>query len=131
MIGPSLVEARCRLNTIEHAKKSLLYDNLCMSKRSENHVLPYEVTQGLKTLGSHLSRARRARGDTQAIAGERCGLHAQTVARIEQGDTGVSAGNLFALMHVYGMGARLFELARTDEATEILYRHHLPKRGRS
>lgn len=32
-------------------------------------------------------------------------------------------------MHMYGQSERLFEFSRTDEATEILYRHHLPKRG--
>lgn len=102
-----------------------------MSKGSDTHFLPYEVEQSMQGLGAHLARTRLARGDTQKVAAERCGLHAQTVARIEQGDPGVAIGKVFALLHMYGQTERLFDLSRTDEATEILYRHHLPKRGRS
>ena len=102
-----------------------------MSKGSETHFTPFEVEQSMQALGAHLARTRLARGDTQKLAAERCGLHTQTVARIERGDLGVGIGNVFALMHMYGQSDRLFELSRTDEATEILYRHHLPKRGRA
>ena len=102
-----------------------------MPKGAETHFIPFEVTAALKALGDQLSRARRARGDTQAVAAERCGLHAQTVARIERGDSSVGVGKIFTLMAQYGMGARLFDLAATDEETEILARRHLPKRGRS
>lgn len=102
-----------------------------MAKASESHVPPYEVSAALESLGRHLERARLARGDTQKVAGERCGLHAQTIARIEKGDPSVGISKVFTLMAQYGMSQRLFELARTDEATEILYRKHLPARGRN
>ena len=102
-----------------------------MPKSSETHVPPYEVTSALLALGKHLARARLARGDTQKVTGERCGLHPQTIARIEAGDATVGISKVFTLMALYGMAERLFELARTDEATEILYRKHLPSRGRS
>lgn len=102
-----------------------------MSKGSEIYTTPFEVEQAMRALGEHLARTRLARGDTQKVAGERCGLHAQTIARIEQGDPAVAIGKVFALMHTYGQSERLFEVSRTDEATEILYRHHLPKRGRA
>ncbi len=100
-----------------------------MPKGAETQFTPFEVTAALKALGEQLSRARRARGDTQAVAAERCGLHAQTVARIERGDPAVSVAKVFTLMTQYDMGARLFDLSKTDEATEILYRARLPKRG--
>lgn len=100
-----------------------------MAKGSETTILPYEASSALVALGAQLSRARRARGDTQAVAGERCGLHKQTVARIEQGDPAVGIGKVFALMATYDMAPRLFALAETDEVTEILYRKHLPARG--
>lgn len=102
-----------------------------MAKGSETHLTPFEVIASLKALGEQISRARRARGDTQAVAGERCGLHAQTVARIERGDPAVSVSKVFTLMTLYDMGARLFELSKSDEATDILMRRHLPKRGSS
>lgn len=101
-----------------------------MSKASELHILPFEIEQGLRDLGASLARARLARGDTQKVAAERCGLHAQTIARIEQGDPAVAIGKVFSLMHIYGQGGRIHELARTDAAAEVLYQHHLPKRGR-
>lgn len=101
-----------------------------MPKGSDIHFQSYEVEQALRSLGKHLARTRLARGDTQKVAAERCNLHAQTVARIEQGDPAVSIGKVFELLHMYGQSDRIFELSRTDEATEILYRHHLPKRGR-
>ncbi len=102
-----------------------------MPKRSETHALSFDMDQAIKAIGAQLSRARRARGDTQAVAAQRCGVHAQTIARIEQGDASVSVGKLFSLLHLYDMGPRVFDLAKPDEATEILYRHHLPKKGRS
>jgi len=100
-----------------------------MAKGSESTILPYEASTALVALGEQLSRARRARGDTQAIAGERCGLHQQTVARIEKGDPAVGIGKVFALMTTYDMAPRLFALAEPDEVTQILYRKHLPRRG--
>ena len=102
-----------------------------MAKSSETHFLPFEADQALKALGQQMSRARRARGDTQKVAAERCGIHPQTIARIERGDPGVGVGHLFALMTMYGLSERLFDLAKIDDATEILYSKHLPARGRS
>ena len=100
-----------------------------MSKRSETHTTPFEVSVGLRELGAYLSTARRARKDTQRIAGERCGLHPQTIARIERGDPTVAIGKVLALLHIYGQTERIFDLARMDPATEILMNFHLPKRG--
>lgn len=102
-----------------------------MAKASEIQILPFEAEQALIELGSLLSRARRARGDTQAVAAERCGLHAQTVARIEKGDASVSVGKLFSLMTMYDLAPRLIELSRPDETTELLARQRLPKRVRA
>lgn len=101
-----------------------------MAKGSETHFLPFEVDQGLKAVGEHLARCRLARGETQKTVGERCGVHVQTVARIESGDPSVAIGKVFALLHLYGQVDRVFDLAKTDEATEILYQRMLPSRGR-
>jgi len=102
-----------------------------MAKGSDIHTTPFEVDPSLVAFGAHLARTRLARGDTQGLAAERCGLHVKTVARIERGDPAVAVGKIFTLLHMYGQTERIFELSNTDPATEILYRHHLPKRGRS
>ncbi len=100
-----------------------------MAKGSETHFLPFEIEQGLKALGAHLERCRLARGDTLSTVAERCGVHVQTISRIEKGDPAVSIGKVFALLHLYGQAGRLFDLSKTDEATEILYQRMLPSRG--
>jgi HTH-type transcriptional regulator/antitoxin HipB len=102
-----------------------------MAKSTDRQFLPYEATSALQALGAHLRRARLARKDTQAVAAERCGLHAQTIARIEAGDPAVGIGKVFSVMVTYGMTTRLWGLSETDEATEILLHQHLPQRGRS
>lgn len=93
-------------------------------------ILPTEAAAALRSLGQSLSRARRARGDTQKIAGERIGVHAQTIARIEQGDATVAVGMVYALLAMYGLAPRLFDLAKDDETTRLLAQKALPKRGR-
>ena len=62
---------------------------------------------------------------------ERCGIHKQTVGRIERGDPAVGIGAVFSVLVMYGMGARLFELARDDEEALSIAMRALPKRGRS
>lgn len=101
-----------------------------MPKSADTHYLPYEAEHALRALGAQMSRARLARGDTQQVAAQRCGLHPQTIARIERGEPGVGVGHLFALMTTYGLGQRLFELSRLDEETELLLSKRLPSRGR-
>ena len=53
------------------------------------------------------------------------------MCRPERGDPGVAIGKVFTLLHMYGQKSRIFDLSNTDKATEILYRYHLPKRGRA
>lgn len=84
----------------------------------------------MKAIGAHLERCRLARGDTLKTVAERCGVHQQTISRIEKGDPSVAIGKVFALLHLYGQVNRVFDLAKTDEATEILYQRMLPSRGR-
>jgi hypothetical protein len=94
-------------------------------------VYPFEVASSLKGLGEMLSVARRARQDTLLDAAQRCGVHSQTISRIEQGDPGVAVGTIFLVMSTYGMAQRLFELSEIDEETEILMRKHIPQRPRN
>lgn len=101
-----------------------------MAKGSETHYLAFEVGQGIKAIGAHLERCRLARGDTLQTVAERCGVHAQTISRIEKGDPTVAIGKVFSLLHLYGQVNRVFDLAKTDEATAILCQRMLPSRGR-
>ena len=97
---------------------------------ASNLIVPPTVAAALRAIGQALSRARRARGDTQDVAGERCGLHFQTVGRIERGDPTVGIGSVFSLMAIYGMSERLFDLGKDNDETRLLAVRALPKRGR-
>ncbi len=83
----------------------------------------------MKQLGKSLARARLARRDTQEVAGERLGVHAQTIARIERGDPRVAIGTVFAMMTFYGRTDALQALAEDDDVTVTLAQQTLPKRG--
>lgn len=107
----------------------MCYIGACPKKTE--HVAPGEVLLSLEDLGSALSLARRVRGDTQSTAGERCGFHAQTVARIESGDPSVSIGKVFSLLSNYGMVQRLFDLSLLDDSTQVLLKRMASKRGKN
>jgi len=94
-------------------------------------IVPASASSALRELGRSLKRARLARRDTQEVAAERLGVHAQTIARIEDGDPRVAAGTLFAYMGIYGRDRQLDALAEDDELTLSLARKALPKRGTS
>lgn len=99
-----------------------------MSKTSPPY--SYEVGSALTDLGAMLSVARRARADTLKDAADRCGVHPQTISRLEQGDPNVAIGTVFSVMSIYGMTDRLFELSNVDEQTQILMKKHIPQRSR-
>jgi transcriptional regulator with XRE-family HTH domain len=92
--------------------------------------LPSEAVMAVEEIGLALARARLARGDTQQVAAERCGVHWQTISRIERGDPRVAVGTVFAVLVIYGQAARLFDLAQDTEATKVLMRRAVPLRGR-
>lgn len=94
-------------------------------------VLPASTRSALKQIGKSISRARRARRDTQEIAAERIGVHMQTIARIERGDPRVAIGTVFALLDFYGRASALRLLAEDDDLTLALAQQTLPKRGAS
>lgn len=98
-----------------------------MSKESLSAATPTEVIFSLTDLGAAISIARKSRGDTQAQAAQRCGVHPQTIARIEQGDPSVAIGKVFSLLAAYGMSRRLFDLSVMDESTTILLKRQIKR----
>lgn len=78
--------------------------------------IPDEARAALQGIGRAVRQARLARGEGQAAAAERLGVHVQTIGRIEAGEPGVAAGHVLGLMAVYGLGDRLAALAPLDEA---------------
>lgn len=74
----------------------------------------------MEEIGAALARARLARGESQRQVAERIGAHPQTIARIEKGVPGVSAGSLLALLHMYGAKDLLWKLADDTEQTQRL-----------
>ena len=77
--------------------------------------IPDAAQQALKAIGRALRRERTERGDSQTAAGERLGVHVQTVARIEAGEPGVAAGHVLGMMALYGMAPALLALAPDDD----------------
>lgn len=82
----------------------------------------------MATLGSHVRAARLARGDTQAVLAERAGVSRATVARLESGDKGVSAGHVLAALEAMGLARQMVDaVAPTRDATAP---NRLPRRAR-
>ena len=83
----------------------------------------------MATLGGHVRAARLARGDTQAVLAERAGVSRATVARLESGDQGVSAGHVLAALEAMGLARQMVDaVAPARDATAP---DRLPKRGRT
>ncbi|MCZ2497961.1 helix-turn-helix domain-containing protein [Xylophilus sp. Kf1] len=61
--------------------------------------------QTIKDLGAAAKAARLEAGEGQSAAAARLGVHVQTIARIESGEPGVSAGHLFGLLALYRLTA--------------------------
>jgi transcriptional regulator with XRE-family HTH domain len=93
---------------------------------------PAALVQGLRKLGRDISEARRRRRLTMAMVAERAMIGRATLARVEQGDAGVSMGIYATVLFVLGRGERIGELAdpRTDEVGRALEAERLPRRVR-
>ena len=62
-----------------------------------------ETLEAIRALGAEARAARTSRGEGQASAAARLGVHVQTIARIESGEPGVSAGHLLGMLALYGI----------------------------
>lgn len=94
--------------------------------------LPLPVRKALKKLGADISAARRWRGITVALLSERAFINRKSLARVENGDAGVSIGIYASVLFALGMVERLGDLADIahDPVGRALAEEQLPKRIR-
>jgi transcriptional regulator with XRE-family HTH domain len=86
-----------------------------MSKLSNAlQTLPPEATTALARLGEHLALARVRRKESQREWAARLGVSVPTLARLERGDPGVSAGILATALWMIGRVQALGDLAAPE-----------------
>ena len=90
------------------------------------------VSRSLKNLGSDIRSARLRRRLPMALFAERAGISTKTLASIEKGETGVSVGNVAAVIYALGMGTPFSELLdqKNDTFGLMLDEERLPRRAR-
>ena len=90
------------------------------------------VSRSLKKFGSDIRSARLRRRRPMALVAERAGISTKTLASIEKGETGVSVGNVAAVIYALGMGTPFSELLdqKNDTFGLMLDEERLPRRAR-
>lgn len=90
------------------------------------------VSRSLKKFGNDIRSARLRRRLPMALVAERAGISTKTLASIEKGETGVSVGNVAAVIYALGMGTPFSELLdqKNDTFGLMLDEERLPKRAR-
>jgi transcriptional regulator with XRE-family HTH domain len=94
--------------------------------------LPISVRSDLKRLGESLRKARLRRRLKMVTVADRAGISRETLAKIQQGDPGVSMGNYAAVIFALGLGTEWMSLAdiSEDRVGQALDDERLPKRAR-
>ena len=69
--------------------------------------IPPGAQRAIQALGAAVREARLAKGEGQAAAAARLGVHVQTIGRIESGEPGVAIGHVFGLLAHYGLTPQL------------------------
>ena len=90
------------------------------------------VSRSLKKFGSDLRSARLRRRLPMSLVAERAGISTRTLASLEKGETGVSVGNVAAVIYALGIGTPFSELLdqKNDSFGLMLDEDRLPKRAR-
>ena len=90
------------------------------------------VSRSLQKLGSDIKSARLRRRLPMALVAERAGISTKTLASIEKGETGVSLGNVAAVIYAMGIGTPFSEILeqKNDTFGLMLDEERLPKRAR-
>jgi transcriptional regulator with XRE-family HTH domain len=93
----------------------------------------FAVEESVRTLGLNIKSARLRRRLPQSAVAERAGISMNTLSKIENGDCGVSIGNIAAVLQAIGLGSPLSDVAAAsaDEAGLMLEEKRLPRRIRS
>ncbi len=92
--------------------------------------LPIPVRRALKKLGSDISVARKRRRIPAQLMAERAFTTRPTLAKVENGEPGVSLGVYASVLFVLGMTERLADLVDPahDPLGQLLEEERLPKR---
>lgn len=85
-------------------------------KKAQNIAIPPHLIQGLKSLGEHLARMRKARHLLQAEVAVRANISRETASRIENGDAAVAIGQIVRYLDVIAPGADLSRLYEMQDA---------------
>lgn len=85
-------------------------------KKVQNIAMPPHLIQGLKDLGEHIARMRKARRLLQAEAAVRANISRETASRIENGNAAVAIGQVVRYLDVIAPGVNLGRLYETQDA---------------
>lgn len=91
------------------------------------------VEESVIQLGSNLRSVRLRRRLPQSVVADRAGISLNTLSKIENGDCGVSIGNIASVLNALGLSPLLSGLAaaQEDSAGLMLEERNLPQRVRS
>jgi len=92
--------------------------------------LPIPVRRALRKLGGDISAARKHRGLTAELLASRAFINRKSLARVEQGDPGVSMGVYASVLFALGLADGLGALLENDRVGQALAGERLPKRVR-
>lgn len=92
----------------------------------------FAVEEAIQLLGSNLKAARLRRRLPQSVIAERSGVSINTLSKLENGDCGVTIGNVAAVMNALGLLGMVSELASSeqDRTGLMLEERRLPQRVR-
>lgn len=92
----------------------------------------FAVEEAVQLLGSNLKAARLRRRLPQSVIAERSGVSINTLSKLENGDCGVTIGNVAAVMNALGLLSMVSELASSeqDRTGLMLEERRLPQRVR-
>lgn len=92
----------------------------------------FAVEEAVQLLGSNLKAARLRRRLPQSVVAERSGVSINTLSKLENGDCGVTIGNVAAVMNALGLLGMVSELASSeqDRTGLMLEERRLPQRVR-
>lgn len=92
----------------------------------------FAVEEAVLLLGSNLKAARLRRRLPQSVIAERSGVSINTLSKLENGDCGVTIGNVAAVMNALGLLGMVSELASSeqDRTGLMLEERRLPQRVR-
>lgn len=85
-------------------------------KKAQNTAMPPYLVRGLKSIGEHIARMRKARRLLQAEAAVRANISRETASRIENGDAAVAIGQIVRYLDVIAPGSDLSRLYQTQDA---------------